>query len=412
MAPPERAHAATVLAAAHARTVPPLAPPTVHAIPPLVHGGAQSEGVVTAHTPAPPTLMCGAPWLEGVEPLNQITHESHDTPQTTLPPAPTVGPAVPARTECQDPRCPTLPPVPSVVEVLEHRGDMQKDAPPQTEEQDSQDPPSPKPAKVPLVARATEYMDSDSMREATANQTREYAEAETIKLNERSESRENSNTSMQHDDSNERQDRQEQPSAGLSTPPTQLVKVELSAEIEQLKEQVNSLKSTSGASGRRSDGPLTLIDLCSGCGGIVLAARRLGMAVQAAFDNNPRCIDTLVRNGVKNAICSDLRTIDYARFKGVDVISGGLPCQPWSIGGKSGGPNDNRDLWYQAIRAVREVRPKGFLFETVPGFLRSKWDFARADVFDKLNALGYTVECLRVNTVDYQLANRAKGALS
>ena len=56
----------------------------------------------------------------------------------------------------------------------------------------------------------------------------------------------------------------------------------------------------------------------------------------------------------------------------VVVVSGGPPCQPFSLGGKHRGHLDRRDMFPEAVRAVRELRPKAFIFENVKGLLRQK----------------------------------------
>ena len=68
----------------------------------------------------------------------------------------------------------------------------------------------------------------------------------------------------------------------------------------------------------------------------------------------------------------DVRRIDFRRYEGqVELVSGGPPCQPFSMGGKHRAFNDSRDMFPEAIRAVREARPKAFIFENVKGLTRS-----------------------------------------
>jgi DNA (cytosine-5)-methyltransferase 1 len=67
---------------------------------------------------------------------------------------------------------------------------------------------------------------------------------------------------------------------------------------------------------------------------------------------------------------ADVRETDFTRFKGIDLVAGGPPCQPFSMGGKAAGMNDVRDMFPQAIRAVAEAQPRAFLFENVRGLLR------------------------------------------
>jgi DNA (cytosine-5)-methyltransferase 1 len=68
---------------------------------------------------------------------------------------------------------------------------------------------------------------------------------------------------------------------------------------------------------------------------------------------------------------ADIRDMDFAEWAGsIDLVSGGPPCQPFSIGGKHKGPADNRNMWPEALRAVEELKPKAFIFENVRGLLR------------------------------------------
>jgi DNA (cytosine-5)-methyltransferase 1 len=81
-------------------------------------------------------------------------------------------------------------------------------------------------------------------------------------------------------------------------------------------------------------------------------------------------------NGVEYArdwpfIREDVRKVDWTSFAGeMDLVAGGPPCQPFSICGKHLGQDDARDMWPEAIRAVRELRPRAFLFENVRGLAR------------------------------------------
>jgi DNA (cytosine-5)-methyltransferase 1 len=76
---------------------------------------------------------------------------------------------------------------------------------------------------------------------------------------------------------------------------------------------------------------------------------------------------------------ADVRGIDYSPYADrIELVAGGPPCQPFSIAGKHRGALDARDMWPEAIRAVREIRPRAFLFENVRGLLRSSFaDYLR-----------------------------------
>ena len=63
--------------------------------------------------------------------------------------------------------------------------------------------------------------------------------------------------------------------------------------------------------------------------------------------------------------------MDFRSYEGkVDLVSGGPPCQPFSIGGQHRAHDDQRDLWSEAVRSLRETRPKAFIFENVKGLKR------------------------------------------
>jgi DNA (cytosine-5)-methyltransferase 1 len=120
------------------------------------------------------------------------------------------------------------------------------------------------------------------------------------------------------------------------------------------------------------------VELFAGCGGLALGLSRAGCKPVLVVENDQQTVETLRQNGARRIAhivdwplrADDVRDIDFAQFGRVSVVSGGPPCQPFSIGGKHLGPRDPRNMWPEAVRAVRELRPKGFLFENVRGLLR------------------------------------------
>ncbi|MFT3991335.1 MAG: DNA cytosine methyltransferase [Luteolibacter sp.] len=120
------------------------------------------------------------------------------------------------------------------------------------------------------------------------------------------------------------------------------------------------------------------IEIFSGAGGLMLGLHAANFRHRALFEWNSSAVRTLRYNQERGhqslQNCSifhaDVREIDFRQYRGVDLVAGGPPCQPFSMGGKAAGMNDARDMFPQAIRAVAEVKPKAFIFENVRGLLR------------------------------------------
>ena len=122
------------------------------------------------------------------------------------------------------------------------------------------------------------------------------------------------------------------------------------------------------------------IELFSGCGGLALGLARAGFEHEIMIEWDEDAVATVLHNrkrGIQHIRHwplehADVRTVDWKRFAGrLDLVAGGPPCQPFSIGGKHGGQDDGRDMWPEAIRAVRETMPQAFLFENVRGLTRN-----------------------------------------
>jgi DNA (cytosine-5)-methyltransferase 1 len=124
------------------------------------------------------------------------------------------------------------------------------------------------------------------------------------------------------------------------------------------------------------------IELFAGAGGLGLGVSRAGFVPAAVIEWDRYCCDTIRENQERRLepvahwplIEGDVREIDFSTIKGqIDFISGGPPCQPFSLGGKHRGQKDRRDMFPEAIRAVRERRPKAFVFENVKGLTRQNF---------------------------------------
>nr|WP_316655722.1 DNA cytosine methyltransferase [uncultured Gellertiella sp.] len=123
------------------------------------------------------------------------------------------------------------------------------------------------------------------------------------------------------------------------------------------------------------------LELFAGAGGLGMGVSRAGFKTEAVIEWDRWCCDTIRQNrknefGViadwPEPIESDVRNIDFKMYQGrVNLVTGGPPCQPFSVGGKHQAHADERDMWPQAIRAIRDAKPQAFIFENVKGLARA-----------------------------------------
>ncbi len=118
------------------------------------------------------------------------------------------------------------------------------------------------------------------------------------------------------------------------------------------------------------------IELFAGAGGLALGTMAAGFRHDAVVEWDRNACDTIRENNRRGFITwplhqADVREFDFSRFGGIDLLAGGPPCQPFSIGGKHRGYSDHRNLFPEAVRAVREIRPCAVLVENVKGLLRA-----------------------------------------
>lgn len=124
------------------------------------------------------------------------------------------------------------------------------------------------------------------------------------------------------------------------------------------------------------------IELFCGTGGLALGLQKAGFQHKALYEWDKDSCDNIKANidagfdGIShwNVFQSDVRAISYDGFiEKISLISGGPPCQPFSLGGKAQANNDKRDMFPEAVRAVREIMPDAFIFENVKGLLRKNF---------------------------------------
>jgi len=145
----------------------------------------------------------------------------------------------------------------------------------------------------------------------------------------------------------------------------------------------------SGDGGRVRE--LTVVEICAGAGGQALGLEQAGFAHAAAVEIDADACETLRRNRGDHwkIIEDDVANVDGHAFTGIDLLAGGVPCPPFSIAGKQLGRDDERDLFPEALRLAREIKPRAVLLENVPGLGTGRFSAYRAHILGQLANLGY-----------------------
>lgn len=124
------------------------------------------------------------------------------------------------------------------------------------------------------------------------------------------------------------------------------------------------------------------IELFSGTGGLALGLHQAGFSQEALLDwdkdscDNIKANITEGHNGITdwNVVQIDVRFAHYSDYgSDIQFVTGGPPCQPFSLGGRHKAHTDARDMFPEVVRAIRELRPQGFIFENVKGLLRKSF---------------------------------------
>ena len=120
------------------------------------------------------------------------------------------------------------------------------------------------------------------------------------------------------------------------------------------------------------------VELFAGAGGLAIGMAKAGFHHAAVIERDPDACETFRENQRKHQKAveqwplheGDVKMFDYGTLRDIAVVSGGPPCQPFSLGGKHKAYNDKRDMFPEAVRAIRELRPKAFILENVKGLMR------------------------------------------
>lgn len=133
--------------------------------------------------------------------------------------------------------------------------------------------------------------------------------------------------------------------------------------------------------------------LFSGIGGFDLAAQWNGINNLFQVEIDEFCQKVLSKNFPETAKFKDIRNFNAKEYYGqITILSGGFPCQPFSVAGKQKGAEDERYLWEEMLRVIREIQPKWIVAENVYGLITNQNGMVLNKVFTDLENSGYEIQ--------------------
>jgi len=149
------------------------------------------------------------------------------------------------------------------------------------------------------------------------------------------------------------------------------------------------------------------IEICAGAGGQALGLEQAGFYHVALVEIDAHACATLRKNRpFWNIIEGDIKSFSAISYRNIDLLAGGVPCPPFSIAGKQLGDEDERDLFPEALRIVRECNPKAVMLENVRGLFDPKFDSYREAIKKKLEKVGYVCDWQLVHTHHHGVPQR------
>lgn len=134
-------------------------------------------------------------------------------------------------------------------------------------------------------------------------------------------------------------------------------------------------------------------DLFSGIGGFSLAARAMNWETAFHCEIEPFCQRVLKHHFPESFLYENIFTTDFTIYRGrIDLLTGGFPCQPFSVAGLQNGAEDHRHLWPEMLRAIRQIQPRWIVAENVPGLISNKSGVVFEQVCTDLENEGYEVQ--------------------
>ena len=141
---------------------------------------------------------------------------------------------------------------------------------------------------------------------------------------------------------------------------------------------------------------LKVLDLFSGIGGFALGLDSTGFFETVKFvEKDKYCQKVLRKNFPNIPIEEDIKNVEGKEYS-ADVVVGGFPCQPFSVAGKQKGTNDDRYLWPEMLRLIREIKPEFVIGENVQGIINLQDGMVLRQVQDQLESEGFEVQCFLI----------------
>ena len=154
---------------------------------------------------------------------------------------------------------------------------------------------------------------------------------------------------------------------------------------------------------------LKVISLFSGIGSFEYALKKLNIehTTMLACDIDKFCKQTYFANYDCKEWIDDVHNIDGRKYKNIDLLVGGSPCQSFSTRGKRQGFDDDRGkLFFEYLRVLAEIRPKSFVYENVTEIIHHNKGKTYKDIFNNFEKLGYNLHVKVLNAFDFGLPHR------
>ncbi|MCO6387478.1 DNA cytosine methyltransferase [Aliihoeflea sp. 40Bstr573] len=157
---------------------------------------------------------------------------------------------------------------------------------------------------------------------------------------------------------------------------------------------------------------LTVLEICAGGGGQAIGLHAAGFHHVGLIERlEPACATLKLNRPDWPIIKADVADIDFEQYRGVDLLAGGVPCQPFSFAGEGLGKDDPRDLFRRAVEITGIVQPKAIMFENVMGLLGPKHLDYRLFILSELDRLGYEAEWRAIEAPSFGMAQKRERAI-